>query len=92
MKKRQYKKSAEALKFKNCLNDDGVWNVIWPCGGYLDEWDSQDAWPYLVDRFHGDVNTIDDENSECGISWVAEHLFVDATPKNVLRWARRQAA
>ena len=31
-----------------------------------------------------------DEDSECGISWVPDNLYVKATPKNVLAWARIQ--
>ncbi|MAF36564.1 hypothetical protein CL622_05610 [archaeon] len=94
MKRRQFKKlckkAAQLFSLKRCGVDDGIWYVNWHCGGFEDEWDSEDAWPYLVNIFHSEVNTMIGYNSECGISWKPDNLFTKATPKNVLAWARTQ--
>ncbi len=76
------------MRFNNCDKEDGIYYVIWSCGGYDSEWDSEDAWPYLVETFNSEVNTMVDHDSECGISWKPDHLFTKATAINVLKWAK----
>lgn len=97
MKNRQYKKlckkSAEIMGFKNCYNDggDGIYYSLFDCGGCDSDRDSKDCWTWLVDLFHGDVNTVADKDSECGISWCSENQFTKATPRNVFTWAKKQS-
>lgn len=94
MKNRQYKKlclkAAQAMGFKDCAIEDGIYYVSWSCGGYDSEWDSEDAWVFLMQKFDGAVNTMINENSECGISWKPENQCLKSTPKNVLAWAKTQ--
>ena len=95
MKSRQYKKlckkAAQAIGFKNCDTEDGIWQVWWDCSGMdFTEYDCEDAWPFLVGQFDGAVNTMLDENSECGISWKPDNQCLSSTPKNVFSWARAQ--
>ncbi len=91
MKERVYKKlckkSAEIMNFENCEYEQGIYYKLWHCG-YDSEWDSEDCWPWLKEAFNSDVNTVIDENSECGLSWVGESQHVTPTPKNVFKWAR----
>lgn len=92
---RQYKKlckkAAQAMDFKACSFEDGVWQVCWDCSGMdFTEYDSEDAWTYLVGSFNSVVNTMVDEDSECGISWKPDNQCLKSTPKNVLSWARTQ--
>lgn len=91
MKARQYKKlckkSAGLIGFDKCDVEDGIWYVYWHCGGFENEWDSEDAWPWLVARFDGAVNVMIDDNSECGISWKSGSEMEKTTPKNVFAWA-----
>lgn len=93
MNKRQYKKlckkSAEIIGFDKCCNDEDFWLVFTSVDQY-GECDSYEAWDFIVERFHGDVNTIADENSECGINWKPDNEFTKATPANVFDWARKQ--
>ena len=93
MKERQYKKlckkAAASMGFKSCVVEDGIWFVCWDCSGMdYKEYDSQEAWDYMVGVFDSEVNTMVDENSECGISWKPESQQIKSTPKNVLAWAR----
>lgn len=92
MKSRQYKKlckkAAEVMGLNNCGVYDGIHYLSWSCSSYEDEWDSEDAWPYLVNMFDSEVNTIIDDDSECGISWKGKSEQTKSTPKNVFKWAR----
>jgi hypothetical protein len=94
MNKRIYKKlckkAAQAMSFKGCNMEEGIYHVSWQCGGLDDEWDSEDTYPYLTARFDGSVNTVIDYDSECGISWKPKNQCSKATPKNVLKWAMTQ--
>ena len=93
MKRRQYKKlckkAAEIMGFVDCDIDDGIYHVFHEIRGMdFIEYDAEPAWDWLVARFDGTVNTMVDEDSECGISWVPGYLRIKATPKNVFAWAR----
>lgn len=95
MKRRQFKKlckkSAEIIGFKSCDKDDGIWHVCWEERGIdYTEYDSQEAWDFVVIRFDADVNTSYDDASECGISWKPDNQIIKATPRNVFAWARLQ--
>lgn len=93
MKARQYKKlckkAATLMGFKSCCEEDGVWYFTWCCG-YDSEWEAEGCWPWLVSCFDADVNTVVDEDSECGLSWVGKSKAIKPTPKNVFAWARNQ--
>jgi hypothetical protein len=92
MKPRQYKKlckkAAELIGLHKCGVEDGIFYTSWCCNEYDGEWDGEDAWPYLIASFDGDVNITLDDSKECGVSWVDDQLWVKATPKNVFKWAR----
>lgn len=94
MKARQYKKlckkSAGLIGFDKCCVEDGIWYALWHCGGFEDEWDSEDAWPWLASRYDAAVNIIVDDNSECGISWKSDREIKEVTPKNVFAWAANE--
>lgn len=95
MKTRQHKKlckkSAEIIGFNTCDQDDGVWHVCWEERGMdYTEFDSEEAWGWLVRRYDAAVNTTYDSDSECGISWKPENQIAKATPTNVFAWARLQ--
>ena len=88
MKHRVYKKLCKkAAEFFPDADFDGVHYMTFLCS-YDSESESSDCWPWLVGLFDADVNTVCDEDSECGISWVNSKLFKKATPKNVFKWAR----
>lgn len=78
------------MAFKDCILEEGIYYVTWTC--CYGEWDCEEAWYWLVSRFHGAVNTIVDRNSECGISWKEKPDFLEATPRNVFNWAKKQKA
>lgn len=78
------------MNHKDCGVEDGVYYVSWYCGGYDSEWDSEDAWVFLLQSFECEVNTVIDDNSECGISWKPKSQRLKPTPKNVFTWARCQ--
>jgi len=92
MKPRQYKKlcrkSALIIGLNKCDSDDGIFYVFFECGGYDSEWDSEDAWPFLVGIFDAEVNTIYDEDSECGISWKPDSEYKKPIAINVFKWAK----
>ena len=95
MKTRQHKKlckkSAEIIGFNTCDQDDGVWHVCWEERGMdYTEYDSEEAWGWLVRRYDAAVNTTYDSDSECGVSWKPENQIIKAIPTNVFAWARLQ--
>jgi hypothetical protein len=96
MKPRQYKKlckkSASIIGLNKCDSEDGIFYVFFECGGYDSEWDSEDAWPFLVGAFDSEVNTLYDEDSECGMSWKLPTEFEKTNAINVLKWARLRYA
>lgn len=91
MKQRQYKKlckKAAGMINVKCLRDeDGVFYTCFNLG-YDSGCDSEYTWPFLVNRFNSEVNTIYDEDSDCGISWAPPNKWVKDTPVNVFAWAR----
>lgn len=92
MKPRQHKKlcrkSALIIGLNKCDSEDGIWYVFFECGGYDSDWDSEDAWPFLVGIFDAEVNTLCDEDSECGISWKPDSECKKPTAINVFKWAK----
>ena len=90
--KKLCKKAAQSQNFVNCtLDDDGnLWHIGWYCGGEDNEYDHKPAWDHLIDIFEGSVNTMVDEDSECGTSWKPENQCVKPTPKNIFAWVVSQ--
>ena len=89
MKPRIYKKLCKkaSLFLGDAINvDEGICYII--MGGYCEgDFGSEDCWPWLVGAFNDDVNTVYDEDSVCGVSWVRKSQRVKATPSNVFSWA-----
>lgn len=96
MKARQFKKlckkTADLLGFNSCSIEDGVYHAWWEERG-MDycEHDCKEAWPWLIDYFDADINTIVDLDNEWGgISWKPDNQTLKSTPKNVFAWAKKQ--
>ena len=80
------------MNFNSCSVYEGLYHVHWVDRG-MDycEYDSKEAWPWLVDYFDADINTIVDLDNEWGgISWKEGNQILKSTPKNVFEWAVKQ--
>ena len=86
--KKLCRKAAEIMQFENCHADqgDGIYYRQFNCGGFHDEWDSEDCWPYLLNAFHFDNNM--EPDPDLGVRMKPDHRRNKATPKNVLAWGR----
>lgn len=84
------KKSAEIIGLDQCEKDGGIWYACWEERGMdYTEYDSEEAWDWLVKRFDAEINTVYGEDLEYGISWKPDSQIIKATPKNVFEWARK---
>ena len=54
------------------------------------EYDSEEAWLWLVVRFDSDVNTLYGDDFDFGFKWKPGHQILKPTPKNVFAWAKKQ--